>query len=163
MRNLKPVSLFVFFFAQAPEMIFIKTQSIKKRCYRTGKYTVCRRIRASLSPKILQSWAVKGLSSGHVKLNCSFYRLWQERPSSDCVTSPAGQTPGSLSTPGLMWRTLIPPSALTSSMPSPSSTPTVTGLRRLRLTKIRELDGLEGNHCHTTNPSPLSSLWTSLV
>ena len=31
-------------------------------CYRAGKYTVCRRIRASFSPEILQAGAVKGVS-----------------------------------------------------------------------------------------------------
>ena len=31
-------------------------------CYRTGKYTVCRRVRASFSPEIF-AWAVKGLMS----------------------------------------------------------------------------------------------------
>ena len=30
-------------------------------CCRTGKYTVCRRVRASFSPEILQDGAVKGL------------------------------------------------------------------------------------------------------
>ena len=30
-------------------------------CYRTGKYTVCRRVRASFSPEILQARAVMGL------------------------------------------------------------------------------------------------------
>ena len=30
-------------------------------CYRTGKYTVCRRVRASFSPEILQAGEVKGL------------------------------------------------------------------------------------------------------
>ena len=29
-------------------------------CYRTGKYTVCRRVSASFSPEILQAGAVKG-------------------------------------------------------------------------------------------------------
>ena len=33
----------------------------ESRCYRTGKYTDCRRVRASFSPEILQAWAVKGL------------------------------------------------------------------------------------------------------
>ena len=33
----------------------------KVDCYRTGKYTVCRRVRASFSPEILQVGAVKGL------------------------------------------------------------------------------------------------------
>ena len=30
--------------------------------YRTGKYPVCRRVRTSFSPEILQAGAVKGLS-----------------------------------------------------------------------------------------------------
>ena len=43
-------------------MIMMKTQSIESRCYRTGKCTVCRRVRAFFSPEMLQAWAVKGLS-----------------------------------------------------------------------------------------------------
>ena len=31
-------------------------------CYRAERYSVCRRIRASFSPEILQAGAVKGLS-----------------------------------------------------------------------------------------------------
>ena len=31
-------------------------------CYRTGKYTICRRVRAFFSPEVLQAGAVKGLS-----------------------------------------------------------------------------------------------------
>ena len=31
-------------------------------CYWTGKYTVCRRVRASFSPEVLQAGAVKGLT-----------------------------------------------------------------------------------------------------
>ena len=30
-------------------------------CYRTEEYTVCKRVRASFSPEILQAGAVKGL------------------------------------------------------------------------------------------------------
>ena len=30
-------------------------------CYRTAKYTICRRVRATFSPEILQAGAVKGL------------------------------------------------------------------------------------------------------
>ena len=30
-------------------------------CYRTETYTVCKRVRASLRPDILQAWAVKAL------------------------------------------------------------------------------------------------------
>ena len=37
-------------------------------CYRTGKYTVCRRIRASLSPEISQAGAVKGLNISEPEL-----------------------------------------------------------------------------------------------
>ena len=61
-RNLKPLSLFVIFFAQACKRIFIKTHSTESRCYRTGKYTVRRRVRISFSPEILQVSAVKGLT-----------------------------------------------------------------------------------------------------
>ena len=50
-----------FFFALACERILIKTHSIESRCYRTGKYIVCKRVRASFSPDILQAGAVKGL------------------------------------------------------------------------------------------------------
>ena len=34
-------------------------------CYRTGNYTVCRRVSASFSPEILQAGAVKGLEASH--------------------------------------------------------------------------------------------------
>ena len=39
----------------------MKTQSTESRCYRSGQYTVCRRVRASFSPEILLAGAVKGL------------------------------------------------------------------------------------------------------
>ena len=42
----------VFFFALACERIFIKTHSIKSRCYRSEKYTVCMHVRVSFSPEI---------------------------------------------------------------------------------------------------------------
>ena len=61
MRNLKPLSLFVFFLPLACERISIKTHRIENRWYRTGKYMVCRRVPASFSPEILQAGAVKGL------------------------------------------------------------------------------------------------------
>ena len=49
------------FFALACQLVFIKTHIIESRCvYRTEKYTVCRRVRASFSPEILQAGAVKG-------------------------------------------------------------------------------------------------------
>ena len=37
-------------------------QHCKQMCHRTRKYTVCRRVRASFGPNILQVGAVKGLS-----------------------------------------------------------------------------------------------------
>ena len=40
---------FCLFFAMALERIFIKTHSIRNRCYRTGRYTVFRRVCASFS------------------------------------------------------------------------------------------------------------------
>ena len=39
-------------------------------CYRTGKYSVCRRVRASFSPDILQTAAVNGL-------NCYWVYMFQ--------------------------------------------------------------------------------------
>jgi len=60
MRNLKPLNLSVFFFAC--ERTLIKTYSIESRCYRTGKYTVCRRVRTSFGQEILQAGAMKGLA-----------------------------------------------------------------------------------------------------
>jgi len=49
----------------ACELIFIeKTHSIENRCYRTGKYNVCRHVCAAFSPEILQAEAVKGLIVG---------------------------------------------------------------------------------------------------
>ena len=61
-RNLKPLSFFVFLFAHTCERIFIKTHGFQSRRV-TGqqKHTVCRRFRASFSPDILQAGAVKGL------------------------------------------------------------------------------------------------------
>ena len=61
MLNLKPVSISVFLFALTCERMFMKTHSIESGCYRTGKHTVCRRVRAAFSPDILQAGAVKGL------------------------------------------------------------------------------------------------------
>ena len=58
MRNLKPLSLFVFFCASACEWIFIKTHIIESRCV-IGPGNI---LRASFSPEILQAGAVKGLA-----------------------------------------------------------------------------------------------------
>ena len=57
--TLKPSCFSVF--TLACKRTFIKTHSIESRCYKTGNYTVCRRVRASLIPDILEAGAVKGL------------------------------------------------------------------------------------------------------
>ena len=57
----KILSLLVFLFTLACERIFIKMHSIESRCYRPGKYSVCRHVPASLSPDILQAGAETGL------------------------------------------------------------------------------------------------------
>ena len=62
MENLKPLSVRVSFFALARETMFIEAHSIESRCYRSGKCTVCRRVRAAFSPEILQAGAVEGLN-----------------------------------------------------------------------------------------------------
>ena len=61
MRNLKPLSLFVFFLALACERTFTKMHCTENRCYRKRKYTVCRCGPAPFSPDILQAEAMKGL------------------------------------------------------------------------------------------------------
>ena len=63
MQNLKPWTVSVLFFALSCERIFMGTHSTESRCYRTGKYTVCRRVRASFSPEILQAGAAMGLKA----------------------------------------------------------------------------------------------------
>ena len=57
---MKPLML-PSYFSQLCERIFIETHSIESRCYRSEKYSACRRIRAFFSPDILQIGAVKGL------------------------------------------------------------------------------------------------------
>ena len=54
---LEPFCLLSFFFARACERI----ESSRVILVRAGKSTVCRRIRTSFSPEIVQSGAVKGL------------------------------------------------------------------------------------------------------
>ena len=55
--------LFVFlsFFTLACERTVIKMHNIESRCYRTGKYTICRHVHVSFSPEILQAGAMKEL------------------------------------------------------------------------------------------------------
>ena len=65
MRNLKSLSLFVFFFTLRCERIPIKTHSTENRCYRTRKQTVCRRVLPLIiQPGIVQAGVAKGLSKG---------------------------------------------------------------------------------------------------
>ena len=56
---LKP---FVFFCVQQLKGISSKCTLLKVGCHWVGKYTVCRLVRATLSPEILQAGAVKGLT-----------------------------------------------------------------------------------------------------
>ena len=72
MQNLKPCTVSVLFFALACERIFFETRGIESGCYRTGNHTVCRRVRASFSPDILQAGAVKGLNKIH------FIHSWRQ-------------------------------------------------------------------------------------
>ena len=51
------------------KLIALKTDVIG-----TGKYTVCRRVRASFSPEILQGGEVKGLTDGRNFLMAEMYR-----------------------------------------------------------------------------------------
>ena len=61
-RNLKPLSIFVFVFALAREKIFIKTHNIESRfCHTTGEYTVCRHMRAFFSPENVTRWDSEGV------------------------------------------------------------------------------------------------------
>ena len=57
---MKPLML-LSYFSQLCERIFIETHSTESRCYRSEKYSACRRVRAFFSPDILQTGAVKGL------------------------------------------------------------------------------------------------------
>ena len=60
---LKPVTVSVLFFALLHERIFIETHSTESRCYRSEKYTVWRRVRASFGPETLPAGTVKGLTT----------------------------------------------------------------------------------------------------
>ena len=51
-QNLKPLTVFDFFFALARERIFFEIHSAESWCYRSGKYAVCRCVHASFCPKI---------------------------------------------------------------------------------------------------------------
>ena len=91
MRNLRPVNLsgcfsvLVFSVFSLPLVCgrtFTNKHNIDSRCYRTGKYTVCRRVRASFSPEILQAGAVKGsmkLKRLTQSGDCTTHGFWLQR------------------------------------------------------------------------------------
>ena len=83
MRNLKPLSIYVFFFALAFERTFIETNSIESRCYRTWKYTVCRRVRAIIQPGYVTCWG----SEGYVTCWGSEGKLEREEKSETRITA----------------------------------------------------------------------------
>ena len=62
MRNLKPLSRFVFFFALACKRIFIKTHGIESRCVIGAENILFAGASMHHSARILQAGAVKGLS-----------------------------------------------------------------------------------------------------
>ena len=71
-------------------------QHWKQMCYRTWKYTVCRRVHTSFSPEILQAPAVKRLikicpynfRSHDAKLWCKQRkRPWREKTTTECRIS----------------------------------------------------------------------------
>ena len=61
-QNLKPLSLFVFFFAMTCERIFTKTDIIESRCV-TGPENILFAGASVHLSEILQAWAVKGLQT----------------------------------------------------------------------------------------------------
>ena len=61
---------FCFLFRIACERVGIKTHRLERFVTGPEKYTVCWRVRALLSPEILQAWAVKGLKSGEAGEDC---------------------------------------------------------------------------------------------
>ena len=73
MRNLKPLSLCVFFFALACQRIFIRTHNIQSRCVIGPENTARRCVHVSFSPEILQATAVKVLKNKTITTlnNCS--------------------------------------------------------------------------------------------
>ena len=68
MVNLKPVNLFIFFFALACERIFVKTHRTDNRCVISAENILFVGASVHRQPEILQVGAVKGLicpSTGH--------------------------------------------------------------------------------------------------
>ena len=62
-ETLNDLSLLYSFLHWHAKEFFIKMHSTESSCYRTRKYTVCRRVCASFSREILQAGAVKGLKA----------------------------------------------------------------------------------------------------
>ena len=61
---------FSFLFRITRERVCIKTHRLERFVTGPEKYTVCWRVRALLSPEILQAWAMKGLKSGEAGEDC---------------------------------------------------------------------------------------------
>ena len=69
------LNCFCRIFTLSCKRIFIETHSIESRCYRSGKDTVCRRVRVSFNPKMLQAGAEKGLNLK--KIHGSYESHWE--------------------------------------------------------------------------------------
>ena len=74
-------------------------------CYKTRKYTVCRRICASFSPEILQAGAVKGLlpRSYFKTLGQEIIFTWHSETQASFETDPKN-SPVSKLLPSSLWR-----------------------------------------------------------
>ena len=72
---------FCLLFRKAGESVFIKTRSIGISCYRTGKNTVGRRVRASFSAGIFKAGAVTGLRAIEIR-----HKTQQQKPEWPTVT-----------------------------------------------------------------------------
>ena len=70
-----------------------KRTALKVDYYRTGRYTVCRRVCASFSPDVLQAGAVKGLISvpwlGGCLLDCFALLVGPSTPNEAVVAKDA--------------------------------------------------------------------------
>ena len=70
-KSAKFETFFAFFFAPACERIFIKTKNVENRCYRTGTFTVSRRVPESFSPDFFfTGWGSEGVNSIVVQSLC---------------------------------------------------------------------------------------------
>ena len=83
MQNLKPLRLFVFFFAMACERIFIKTHSIESGCviynYKTGKYTLFEAHPYIFQPKNFTGWGSEGVNLEILQAFLSHFLVWKNK------------------------------------------------------------------------------------